>query len=286
MPHNNPQQTRRCIARTRSGNQCKNTINCSHHRCKDRDCAEEISHTRRDIPLTPLSIRQEYLASARLWTTNTSRSPNGSCRRDTSTVPPNPLFPADSVRISEIDETDDDNQEQVLGSGHAQPSFIKHESLDFDAQGSSVQPPLIGNEGIRVRDGEINIAGPSTIRQPIQRYDQSSSSEFTPLLDSLIDDGLLWIPCLDPSLPVVNAEVGVIVKSKEKERGYSNTRDYNEWDYNNIESYASTSVANIRDTVPTLQIANPEAYMTVKGKLNPPRPILINRAVLRQEWFS
>ena len=166
-------------------------MNCSHHRYKDRGCAEEISHTRRDIPLTPLSIRQEYLASARSWTTNTSRSPNSSYQRDISMVPPSPRFPANSVGIPEINETEDDNQEQVSGSGHAQPSFIKHESLDFDAQGSSVQPPLIRNEGIRVRDGEYDIAGPSTIRQPIQRYDQSSSSEFTPLLDSLIDDGLL-----------------------------------------------------------------------------------------------
>ena len=91
MPHNNhqPTPTRRCIALTRSGSQCKNTINCSHHRCKDRGCTEE-KHTRRDIPSMPLSTRQEYLTSAYSCTTSISRSPSGNGQRDISTVPPSP----------------------------------------------------------------------------------------------------------------------------------------------------------------------------------------------------
>ena len=60
MPNNDHQRTRRCIAKTKRGSQCNNSVDCPYHRCEKSDCEEEALHTRRDIPLTPLNLRQEH----------------------------------------------------------------------------------------------------------------------------------------------------------------------------------------------------------------------------------
>ena len=270
MPQYNHQltPTRRCIALTRSGSQCKNTINCSHHRCKDRGCTKE-KHTRRDIPLTDLSIRQEYHTLACSCTTSVWRLPNGNGQCNTSTVPPSPyrmpnqndthhqntLFPDESSRNSAVNERGDGDQEQVSGPGHAQPSLNVH------ARGSSVQPPLIKNEDTRIRHEEYDIAGPSKAIQPIQRSDKDFNREVTPLLDFSLDDGPLGSPILDPTPTATNPEAVVTAKGKEKERRYSN-----EGDYNNITDSASTSVARSSDIAPTFPDPNPASGVTAKGK--------------------
>ncbi len=60
MPNNDHQRARRCIAKTKKGSQCNNSIDCPHHRCEEPDCEEEVLHTRQGIPLTPLNLRQEH----------------------------------------------------------------------------------------------------------------------------------------------------------------------------------------------------------------------------------
>ena len=270
MPYNNHQPTpaRRCIALARSGSQCKNTINCSHHRCKDRGCAEE-KHTRRDIALTDLSIRQEYLTPACLYTTSTSRSPNGSGQRDTSTVPlslhrvpnqnnmhcQNSLIPDESSRNSEVNERDDDDHGQVPGPRHAQPS------LDVHARGSPVQPPLFKDKDTRIRHEEYDIAGLSRARQSLQRSDQPFQNKVTPLLDPSLDVKTLGSPILDSTLRDPNPEAVVTAKGEEKE-----ARCSNEGDYNSIKSSALMSVAKSSDIIPTLSDPNLEAVVTVRGK--------------------
>ena len=179
MAYNNHQPNRRCIALTKSGIQCKNTINCSHHRCNDRNCIKE-RHTRRNIPLTPLSIRQEYRTFACSCTTSVSISPNGNSRCHTGTVPPslhelptqnniyyqNPPFPNEASRISDVNQRDGNDQEQVLGPGHAQISTQNNMHR---------QNPLFPDQSSRIlevnethNDGQEQVSGPGHAQIPNQ----------------------------------------------------------------------------------------------------------------------
>ena len=65
MPNDEYPRARRCIAKTKSGCQCKNSVNCSYHRCNESDCEEEPSHSRRDTPLTPSNLRHDYYLSGK-----------------------------------------------------------------------------------------------------------------------------------------------------------------------------------------------------------------------------
>ena len=143
----------------------------------------------------------------------------------------------------------------------AQPDLIEFESLDILSLEPLVQPPLTRSEHVGIGHGEYDISGPSRAREPIKHSVQPSNSEVTLLLDSPLDDGLAGSRILNPNLPDLNLETVVTAKGKEKERRYSNGRDYNNTGYS-----ASTSAVNSRDTIPTLPSANPEPGVTVKGK--------------------
>ena len=250
MPNDDHQRTRRCIAKTRSGSQCKNTINCSHHRCKDLVCAGQLSHTRRDIPLTPLSIRQEYLAPARSYTLIASRSLNGSGQCDTITVPPRPdgipdqdethhqnaLPPADFWRVTEGNRTDSNDQEEASGPGNAQSGLIQHESEVtplLDLLDSPLDDRLVGRPVLdpTFPDQNLEVGVTAKGKEKEIRYNNGQDSG-CPASTSVADSRYI--------VPGPNSEASVTAKGKEKERGYSNGRDHN-----NTESHASTTVASL-----------------------------------------
>ena len=231
MPRNNKQKppTRRCIALTKLGIQCKNTINCYHHRCPDKACPQGPQpHTSEEEEWTPLSIRQEYLSRASPCRTSTSGSPNGIGHRDTSRVPPspgeipnpnnthrpNPLFHDGSSRISEVNEEDDDVQEQSSGPRHAQPS---HDLLGLE---SPVQSPSIREEDTRIQHEEDNIAGPSRARGSTLRsiFERSNAA----IRRRVINDGILRSPRFDPTLSDPNPESSETQTNIPNETRYDN----------------------------------------------------------------